>query len=478
MPATTEQLLHQSQQRFNAAVEAVNGIMWTANGVGEMVGEQKGWSILTGQTLDEYQHFGWSKVIHADDLQLTFEAWRAAIADKTSFSVEHRVRRDDGDWRLYLVRGIPVHDADGDILEWVGVHIDITDERKTQHRLARTAENLSLALDAGEIGLWEIDLLSGANTWDERLFGLWGITGPDAPPLDTIFGIVDARDRDDVTSEMAQLQQPGSSGVFDSEFRIVRASDGEERWLSARGKTLGNMVPAKLIFGATRDITDRKRRDEQIRFLMGELTHRTKNILAIIQAIARQTARDATSVQSFSEAFAQRVTAVAGSLDLLIKENWSSASLLELVRVQTSPIVGEDGTRIKLTGKDIALLPDAAQNLGLALHELSTNAAKYGALSAPGGHIALGWWIADGAGDEKTGNEKVFSLVWKELGGPPVSQPTRQGFGHTVMNRLVKAALTGDATLAFEPDGVRWSVRIPVSQILQPAGRPGLHATP
>lgn len=108
------------------------------------------------------------------------------------------------------------------------------------------------------------------------------------------------------------------------------------------------------------------------------------------------------------------------------------------------------------------LLPDAAENLGLALHELSTNAAKYGALSAPGGHIALEWWVAQGEG-----TEKVFSLIWKEVGVPPVEKPTRKGFGHTVMNRLVKSALSGDSSLEFEPDGVKWSVRIPVSQILQ-----------
>jgi two-component sensor histidine kinase len=216
--------------------------------------------------------------------------------------------------------------------------------------------------------------------------------------------------------------------------------------------------------GTTRDITDRKKRDEHIRFLMGELSHRTKNILAVVQAIARQTTRDAVSLETFSEAFAQRITGIAGSLDLLIEDNWNSASIRELVRVQTSAIVGKSGERIKVTGDDVALLPDAAQNLGLALHELSTNAMKYGALSVPGGHIALDWQIVD-RGD----GEKGFTLVWKERGGPPVTKPIRKGFGHTVMNRLVKAALSGDASLEFEPDGVKWSVNIPASKILRTA---------
>jgi PAS domain S-box-containing protein len=465
MPLTTEELLHQSNQRFKAAAKAVHGVVWTTNASGEMIGEQEAWSALTGQKFDEYKRFGWSTVVHEDDVQSTFQAWRNANADVHPFTVEHRVRRRDGEWRLFSARAVPILNAAGENLEWVGVHIDITDERATQHRLARIAEYLSLALDAGETGTWEKDLLTGENTWDDRLFGLWGITGPDAPSLEKIAELIDSRDRNHFTSRIDQLQKPDNSGLFEAEFRIKRASDGEERWLAARGRTLGNTMPARTLLGTTRDITDRVRRDEQIRFLMGELTHRTKNILAVVQAIARQTARDAISVETFSEAFAQRITAIAGSLDLLIKENWSSASMLELVRIQTSAVMGDRGDRIKLTGDDVALMPDAAQNLGLALHELSTNAAKYGALSVPGGHIALGWWVGDGTGDEK-----VFSLIWKEHGGPPVAKPTRKGFGHTVMSRLVKAALSGNASLEFEPDGIKWSVAIPASHILQKAG--------
>jgi PAS domain S-box-containing protein len=465
MLLTPEELLHQSEQRFKAAVIATQGVMWTNTAAGEMAGEQAAWGALTGQTPEEYSGYGWAKAVHEDDAQATIDEWQKSVKEKRPFLFEHRVRRHDGEWRLFSIRAVPVMDVDENILEWVGVHLDITDEREVQLRLARTAEQLSLALDAGEIATWEKDLLTGENTWDDRLFGLWGMKGPDAPSIEKITGMIDARDRDHFTSQIDQLQQPGSSGLFEAEFRIIRASDGEERWLAARGRTLGNILPVKTLIGTTRDITDRKRRDQQIRFLMGELTHRTKNILAVIQAIARQTAHNATSVATFSEAFAKRITAIAGSLDLLIKENWDSASILELVSIQTSSVMGDNGDRIKLTGDDVALLPDAAQNLGLALHELSTNAAKYGALSVPGGHIALGWWIVDGTGDEK-----VFSLVWKELGGPPVTKPTRKGFGHTVMNRLVKAALSGDASLEFEPDGVKWSVNIPVSQILRETG--------
>jgi PAS domain S-box-containing protein len=459
-----EKRLHRSEQRFKAAVKAIHGVLWTNTPAGEMDGEQEAWGALTGQTPEEYRGYGWAKAVHEDDAQPTIDEWQKAVEEKRPFRFEHRVLRHDGEWRLFSIHSVPVLDLDGNILEWVGVHLDITDEREVQLRLARTAAQLSLALDAGETGTWEIDLIAGTNMWDDRLFGLWGMTGPIAPSLESVFKIIDSRDRERVASQINQLQQPGSSGLFEAEFRVTRASDGEQRWLAARGRTMRDTLPARTLMGTTRDITERKKRDEQIRFLMGELTHRTKNILAVVQAIARQTTRDAISLETFSEAFAQRITAIAGSLDLLIEDNWNSASIRELVRVQTSAIVGKNGERIKVTGDDVALLPDAAQNLGLALHELSTNATKYGALSVPGGHIALDWQIVDrGVG------EKIFTLVWKERGGPPVTKPTRKGFGHTVMNRLVKAVLSGEASLEFEPDGVKWSVNIPASKILRTA---------
>jgi PAS domain S-box-containing protein len=464
MLLTTDQLLYRSNQRLKATMKAVSGVHWTANSLGEMVEEQEAWASMTGQTFDEYEHFGWTKAVHEDDLQNTLDAWHNANAnaDAVPFTLEQRVRRHDGEWRLFSVRAIPIRHAEGENLEWVGVHIDITEERATQDRLAKIAEYLSLSLDAGQTGTWEINLLTGQNFWDNRLFALWGLAGPDAPSLEMLFDIIDARDRESVKLQIDQLQQPGNLGLFETEFRITRASDGEQRWLYARGRRLGNATPASTLIGATRDITDRKKRDQQVQFLMGELNHRTKNILAIVMAIARQTARGTHSMEAFSDAFAQRITAMSGSLDLLIRKNWESASLVELVHIQTSPVMGENGDRIIITGDDVALLPEAAQNLGLALHELATNAAKYGALSVSGGYVSLGWWVVEGAGEEN-----VFSLIWKEVGGPPVIPPNKKGFGDIVMNRLVTASLSGEASLDYDSDGVKWTVRIPVSQILQ-----------
>lgn len=457
-----EAALFESDQRFKAAVRAVHGVLWTNSAEGEMVGEQPAWAELTGQSREEYAGYGWSTAVHPDDAQPTIDAWKLAVAEKRPFEFEHRVRRHDGEWRLFEIRSVPIINETGQITEWVGVHLDITDEREVQKRLATALEQLRMALDASQTGTWEINLNTGESLWDERLFSIWGMEGPEAPSLDETMALLHEEDRVPALEQFETFKTINADAVLDVEFRITRASDKEERWLVARGRVFKSDQGVAVLRGTTRDITDRKRREAQIRFLMGELTHRTKNIMAIIQSIVRQTARNATNVAQFSDEFSQRLTGVAGSLDLLIKDNWQGASLIELVSIQSAPIVGSANGRLRLHGNDIRLRSDAAQNLGLALHELSTNAVKYGALSTPSGFVDLSWRIS-----KTEDGGQVFELIWKENGGPPVVQPTRKGFGHVVMDRLVKASLAGSADLAFEPDGVRWTLRVPTDNLMQ-----------
>ncbi len=134
--------LHKGEQRFRAAIDAVQGIPWTNNANGEMIGDQPGWSALTGQTFEEYQGFGWSSAVHPDDATPTIDAWRAAVAARRTFMFEHRVRRHDGEWRQYSVRAIPTCDADGNVREWVGVHTDVTSQRDTERALLDLTETL------------------------------------------------------------------------------------------------------------------------------------------------------------------------------------------------------------------------------------------------------------------------------------------------------------------------------------------------
>ncbi|MFN3657883.1 MAG: HWE histidine kinase domain-containing protein [Pseudolabrys sp.] len=208
------------------------------------------------------------------------------------------------------------------------------------------------------------------------------------------------------------------------------------------------------------DVTERKEGEAHLRLLLRELTHRSKNLLAIIQAMARQTARHTGSVDSFLSQFSARLQALAASHDLLVRESWHGASLRELIRSQLAVHDDRERGQIVLDGPDVALKPEAAQNLGLALHELAVNAAKFGALSVPAGRVSI-TWTRDGAN-----GSQALALDWREMLGPKVKARRKKGFGSLVIERNLERALDARVTLDFEPDGLHCHIEIPASQIL------------
>lgn len=212
--------------------------------------------------------------------------------------------------------------------------------------------------------------------------------------------------------------------------------------------------------GAMVDVTERKEADAHLRLLLRELTHRSKNLLAVIQAMARQTARHAGSIDAFLAQFGARLQALAASHDLLIRENWYGASLGELVRSQIAVYIERGAGQIAFEGPEVALKPEAAQNLGLALHELAVNAAQFGALSVPGGRVSISW------GRDGTGDDNSVALDWREQFGPKVKARRKRGFGSMVIERNLVRALEAKVNLDFDPDGVRCHIVIPASQIV------------
>lgn len=205
------------------------------------------------------------------------------------------------------------------------------------------------------------------------------------------------------------------------------------------------------------DITDRKNDEQNIRLLMRETTHRSKNLLSVVQSIARALGRNAPSVAAFQESFTSRLTALARSYDLLVSEEWSQVDLEKLVRDHMSSFADERETeRLMISGPRVALTPDAAQAIGLAMHELATNAVKYGAWSVPEGRVELNWALSETAGQ----NEDLI-MQWKELGGPHVDAPTKHGFGTLVIDKLLEKSVDGSVTMDFEPTGFEWTLSMP-----------------
>ena len=211
---------------------------------------------------------------------------------------------------------------------------------------------------------------------------------------------------------------------------------------------------------ASVDVTERKEGEAHLRLLLRELTHRSKNLLAVIQAMARQTANHAGSTDAFLAQFGSRLQALAASHDLLVRESWYGASLDELIRSQLSNYLDGAAVQVTIEGPAIALKPEAAQNLGLALHELAINAAKFGALSVPTGRVSITWIRRESAVDH------ALELDWREQLGPKVKARRKKGFGTMVIERNLARALDAEVNMDFDSDGLHCHIVIPASQIL------------
>jgi two-component sensor histidine kinase len=213
--------------------------------------------------------------------------------------------------------------------------------------------------------------------------------------------------------------------------------------------------------------SERRTRDqnEHLEFTMRELLHRSKNLLAIIQAMARQSSHGAQSFEDFQSAFASRLRAISHSHDLLVARNWHGAAVEDLVQMQLAPFLPDGSKSVSAEGPHIVLTPKAAENIGLALHELATNSAKYGALSLPSGEVAIRWEIAsNGPGGAE------FCMSWREHGGPPVTFPQKQGFGHRVLMGVAPSALNAKVGLEFPAEGVVWTLRVRASELVSAIG--------
>lgn len=200
--------------------------------------------------------------------------------------------------------------------------------------------------------------------------------------------------------------------------------------------------------GLNLDVTEQRQAEQQSRYLMGELNHRTKNLLTVVMAIARATARSAEP-DRFLETFSSRLSGLASSNDLLVATDWSSVSLRDLVTSQFQTISMESDDRIAFDGPDISVCPQHAQTVGMALHELATNSLKHGALSEPGGRLTVTWQSSD---------RGHWRMEWRESMTRTLSAPERKGFGHVVMVDMVERAVGGKVDLRFEPPGVIWTL--------------------
>ena len=248
-------------------------------------------------------------------------------------------------------------------------------------------------------------------------------------------------------SRVTKALDPLSDGHYDVEYR-VKQLDGGWRWLSAWGlvEFEGDGPERKpvAIAGASRDVTERKQAEDLQRLLLNELNHRVKNTLATVQAITAETLRAARDLPSAKEALDRRIYSMAQAHDLLTLRAWTGASLTDIV---TRALEAFTPARAKIFGPAVDVSSKHALALSLALHELATNATKYGGMSCPEGRVSVQWYEEEG----------TLHLDWEESGGPPVGPPTHKGFGSRLLESLIRD-LGGDAKLDFGVSGLRCSI--------------------
>ena len=236
----------------------------------------------------------------------------------------------------------------------------------------------------------------------------------------------------------------------------IHTKDGRERLWNFVASALGTQSDGRRLFvSMAHDATEQKAHEEQIGLLMREVSHRAKNMLSLVQAIARQTA--AREPEDFIGRFTERIQALAANQDLLVRNKWQGVDTEDLVRAQLAPFADLIGSRIAVHGPKLRLNAAAAQAVGLALHELATNAGKYGALSTDAGRVDVGW----GSGGD------IFAMRWTERDGPPVRPPERRGFGTTVIDSMAKRTVSGEVELDYAPSGLEWRLTCPAANALE-----------
>jgi PAS domain S-box-containing protein len=376
--------------------------------------------------------------------------------------VERIIERTDGTRVIVSVNIDPLRNANGELIGAVNCFLNITERKRMDAALEKSRlvaleqeQRLAATYEHAAIGISEIAPDGSFLRVNEAICG---ITGFSREELLSAY-LFRHSDPDDIgpDREGFRKQVAGEIGLYSVEKRFVR-KDGRVIWMSVRSSPVRD-ADGKLLFlvRVVQDITERKAAEQRQRLLIDELNHRVKNTLATVQSLASQSARGAPTPAAFRESFEGRLIALSKAHDQLTMHHWESADLRELVSGSLAPHAGAG--RVLLRGEDVVLRPRAVLTLAMAFHELTTNAAKYGALSAPGGRIEIRWRPVRLEGGD---GRALLHIDWQEQGGPPVAEPSQRGFGSKLIEGGIKTELGGSMRLLFEPDGLLCEILIPL----------------
>ncbi|GJD80280.1 HWE histidine kinase domain-containing protein [Methylobacterium gregans] len=445
--------------------ERASGRVILSRRAGQILGHPAG----TAPTWDTLR-----RAVPEEAMERLAAAVRASLADGVPYAFEGALRRlDDGRTVVVASRGQPVRGPDGTVTGLAGVVQDITTRVQARDELVARDHRLRAATSIARLGIFEWHMLEDQALWEnERMFEIFGRTPEDGTIGKSEFldDILHPDDRDRVRTAISRALR--EDDILHVTGRVRRKSDGAWRTIDMAGRferDAPNRLPRRLI-GVVADVTDRRTAEERQTLLIRELHHRVKNTLATVQAIVGSTARTASSIESFYEAFVGRIKSLAHTHTVLTEDTWQTANLRDLLVNELKPYAESEAAdavdgRVVLEGPDLDLPSEMAVPVGMAIHELTTNAAKYGALSNRRGRVTVTWSLEPG---EAAG---ILHFRWRESGGPPVQPPRRQGFGSRLLQRVLTAQVQAQVETDYAPEGFSLSMRAPLpgrTRILNP----------
>ena len=413
----------------------------------------------------------WCSLWPAQGEQLVNKAIASALGGvETRFEAECPTLKGTSKWWDVVVS--PIVDTRGRVIRIITASRDITRRKMSDDLLSESQARLRYAANAAGLTYIELDYVRGEIRTAENFAAVMGFAIPLQEDIASARGprlLMDhviLHDRLRVAAALQEFMDGKPAGKIDY---WVLGDDQIERCIesvwAAESSPAGKLLRA---FATNLDITARKRSEEHTRLLMGEINHRAKNLLSVVQAVARRTARGGDAA-TFVARLSQRIEGLAASQDLLVLNQWKGVDVADLVKAQLAYFKDLLGTRVLIDGRPARLTAAAAQGIGMALHELATNAAKYGALSTNNGRVRISWQVTGDA-------TPMFAMSWLEQGGPQVTVPASTGFGHIVMGRMVEAAVQGKVEIAFEQGGLCWRLIAAVSNTFELAA--GLESGP
>ena len=450
-----EDELRESEARFRLMSELAPVMIWTSDAQGHCLHLnrmlRRFWGVPDEADLST---FDWQKTMHPDDAADIGSAMFAATRDQKDVTIEGRYRNAESKYRILQTNARPRFSAGGTFLGLIGVNVDVSESREAEKALRESEERFRLAVEAAPNGMVMVDAsgrITLVNAVAEELFGY---------ERDELLGL----SVEMLVPSALQPTQPGLPGQY-LDQTLARPT-GAGRDLFAHRKD-GAEIPVEIglspiatdegrfVLAGIVDISERKRADAQRELLIAELNHRVKNTLAVVQALAHQSFRGSAIIDAEARsAFEGRLVALATAHNLLATSDWQAASLRKLI-ADAARSMGVDEARISIEGTDVNLPAKHALSISLALHELCTNARKYGALSADEGKVGINWVV-------QAAPSPRLEFVWQEFDGPLVSDPTKRGFGSRLIEDALARDLDADVALEFAPAGVVCRVSAPL----------------